>query len=143
MITSKMKKLKQILLVDDSDATNFFNKAILGKLECVEEIIVAKNGKEALDIFKSGEVPDLIFLDINMPIMNGWEFIKEYQKIEASRKTSIIVLMLGTKLKLDEEERVKSIPEINEYFEKMLTKKIVCYILNKYFNNVNVEKCKD
>ncbi len=132
-----MKKLKNFLLVDDSKATNFFNKTIIEKMDCVEKVIVAENGKEALEHMRSGIIPEVIFLDINMPIMNGWEFISEYQKMEDECKESIIVLMLGTTLNDEDRKRAESIPEIKEFREKMLSKEIVSEILSKYFETAN------
>jgi CheY-like chemotaxis protein len=87
-----MKKEKSFLLIDDSKATNFFNRKIIEKVECVEEVFIAEKGKQALTYIQSGVIPELIFLDINMPVMNGWEFISEYTKLDKKYKGSIIVL---------------------------------------------------
>ncbi|MCK8523455.1 response regulator [Aquimarina sp. D1M17] len=137
-----MGKIKHVLLVDDSDATNFFNKTILKKTECIEEVLVAKNGNEALEILKTARQPELIFLDINMPVMNGWEFIEEYQKIHFDNPP-VIILMLGAELSTEEKKKADSIPEIKEFREKMLSKKIVCGILQKYFKDVTSNKCTE
>ncbi len=129
-----MKKLKHFLLIDDSRATNFFNKTIIKKAECVDEVVVVENGQEALDYILSGVLPEIIFLDLNMPVMNGWEFISEYQKLDDKYKGSIIVLMLGAELNDEEKERAKGISEIKEFEKKMLTKEIVYKITTKYFD---------
>ncbi len=130
-----MKKLKQFLLVDDSKPTNFINKTIINKVDCVDQIVVVENGKEALDHIKSGEIPEVIFLDINMPLMNGWEFISNYQQLEEHYKGSIIVLMIGAELNQEEKDLAESISEIKEQREKILTKEVVCDILGRYFEN--------
>ena len=138
-----MEKMKRFLLVDDSDATNFFNKTIIKKTKCVEEILIAKNGKEALDYIKSGVLPEVLFLDINMPIMDGWEFLKEFQKLDNDIKKSIvIILMIGAKLSDEEIEKTRSFHEIKEFQDKMLTKTIVCNIVAKY-SNVNSRECNE
>lgn len=135
---------KRFLLVDDSDATNFFNKTIIKKTECVEEILVAKNGKEALEYIESGIIPEILFLDINMPIMDGWEFLKEFQKLDSELKKSIIIiLMIGAKLSNEEIKKAKNFPEIKEFRDKMLTKDIVCSIVTKYYDNVNSKVCNE
>ncbi len=139
--SEQMKKLNKFLLIDDSRATNFFNKTIIEKVDCVEEVVVLENGKEALDYIKSGVVPEIIFLDINMPIMNGWEFISEYQKLEDKYKDSIIILMLGVELNKQEMELAESFPEIKGFQEKMLTKEAVCKLITKYFEGVNSTVC--
>ncbi|MCX2764286.1 response regulator [Aquimarina muelleri] len=136
--------MKHFLLVDDSNATNFFNKTIIKKTECVEEVLIAKNGKEALDYIKSGISPEILFLDINMPIMGGWEFLKEFQKLDSDLKKSIvIVLMIGAKLSEEEMEKAKSFSEIKEFQEKMLTKNIVCNLVTKYYGNSISKVCNE
>jgi len=131
----QMKKLKRFLLVDDSKPTNFINKTIINKIDCVEEIVVAENGKEALDYIETGEIPDVIFLDINMPVMNGWEFISNYQKLEGKYKGSVIILMIGAELNKEEKDLAEGIFEIKEFQEKILTKEVVCNIVGRYFEN--------
>ena len=94
------KKLNCILLVDDDKATNFLHKKIIGNNDVSENILVALNGKEAMIIIcnalidndKNNTLPELVFLDINMPIMNGWEFMEEYQKLIGSKNKSVGIL---------------------------------------------------
>jgi CheY-like chemotaxis protein len=138
-----MKKLKRFLLIDDSKSTNFFNKKIIEKVQCVEEVFIVENGKQALDHIQSEIIPEVIFLDINMPVMNGWEFISEYQKLDNSYKGSIIVLMLGAELSKEDQEKAEHILEIREYAQKMLTKEIVCKIVMKYFEESNSTYCTE
>ncbi|GAA4278352.1 response regulator [Aquimarina mytili] len=132
-----MEKLKSFLLIDDSKATNFFNKTIIEKVGCVEEVVVAENGRSAIEYIKSGLAPEIIFLDINMPVMNGWEFIAEYQKLDISYKKSIIILMLGAELSDADKNKAEEIIEIKEFQQKMLTKDTVCKIVSKYFSFSN------
>ena len=119
------------------------NKTIINKTECVEEVVIAKNGEEALNYIKSGIHPEILFLDINMPVMGGWEFLKEFQKLEKDLKKTIIILMIGAKLSEEEIERAKSFSEIKEFHNKMLTKKVVCSIVTKYFENIESKICQE
>lgn len=136
-----MEKIKYFLLIDDSDATNFFNKTMIRKTECVEEVLIAKNGREALEYIQSGIVPEVLFLDVNMPVMDGWEFLGEFEKLDSNLKKSIIVLMLGATLNEEEKVKAENIPEIKEFQEKMLTKEIICKIVNTYFSDVCTVLC--
>ncbi|WP_109299147.1 response regulator [Aquimarina sp. AU474] len=136
-----MDKIERILLVDDSNATNFYNKRIIQKTELVTEILTAKNGSEALDYLKAGIIPQMIFLDVNMPVMNGWEFIIEYQKLNEEYKRSIIILMLGTALDENDREFAENTSEIREFQDKILTKEIVCNMVTKYFDHVTSTMC--
>ncbi|GAB3819143.1 hypothetical protein GCM10028895_17170 [Pontibacter rugosus] len=81
--------LDLVLLVDDDDTTNFLNQRLLNEMNISKEIKVLKNGKEAIDYLVKayGPVqidgfkrPDIIFLDIKMPVMDGFTFLDEYQK---------------------------------------------------------------
>ncbi len=136
-----MGKIKCFLLVDDSDSTNFFNKTIIQKTECVERVLIAKNGREALEYIQSGIVPEVLFLDVNMPVMNGWEFLIEYEKLESDLRKSIIVLMLGATLNEEERAKAENIPEVKEFQKKMLSKEIICKIVNTYFFDVHPALC--
>ncbi|HLG40890.1 MAG TPA: response regulator, partial [Chitinophagaceae bacterium] len=98
------QKLKCILVIDDDEPTNFFTRMILEEGNYAEQILTMQSGQEALDYLaksESGEndenlfpSPDLVFLDINMPAMNGWEFLEEYKKMNVKHR--IIMVMLTT-----------------------------------------------
>ena len=77
------KKLNCILLIDDDSDDNEYHEIILRKLAITEKIDIAINGVEAIKYLKTKDrvPPELIFLDINMPKMNGWEFLEEYKNI--------------------------------------------------------------
>lgn len=70
------------MLVDDDDSTNYLHKIIIEEMRITEQISIARNGQEALDKIsdhiKDDQCLDLIFLDINMPVMDGFEFLQEY-----------------------------------------------------------------
>lgn len=129
-----MTKLKRFLLVDDSNSTNFFNKTIIQKTDCVEEVLIATNGSNALKYLQSDTIPEIIFLDLNMPVMNGWEFLEQHNQLSTAYKSSKIIIMIGAKLRAEEEKMLKSFPQVTEFREKMLTKEIVLEIVSKYFN---------
>lgn len=90
-----MNKLKKILLVDDDDLFNYIHQEILKKLQVTEKIEVAVNGKEALKFFESKEnYPDLVLLDIDMPIMNGFEFLHQITTTYKEALTGTRIIML-------------------------------------------------
>lgn len=127
-------KLNHILLVDDSASINFFNKKVIERTGLVENISIAKNGAEALTYFNSSDrllnEPKIIFLDINMPIMNGWEFLDHYDQLLS--KNSIVILMLGSDLLPDDREKVKKYSFIKGGSDKMLNREFLFSLVDKY-----------
>lgn len=93
-----MGRLKRLLLVDDDETSNFLNEFLIKGMGIVDEVFVATNGQEALDFIheqnKTSQYPQLIFLDLNMPVMDGFEFLEEFEKIQqqSDRKTPVYVL---------------------------------------------------
>jgi CheY-like chemotaxis protein len=144
------KKLNCILLIDDDFATNFINKKILQKANIATHIQVALNGKEAIDYlcnkgkFKSTETvnpqPELIFLDINMPVMDGWEFMKAYKNlIPDEQKKKINIIMLTSSFNPADKAKADTIKEIADYRQKTLNASILQEIMTKYFTNNSEE----
>ncbi len=107
------------LLVDDNNATNFLNKMILKKSGLASTVTIAKNGLEAINIVKEN-TPDYIFLDINMPVMNGWQFLETYEKLNLEFKNSTIILMISEKLDKETLTMARTKYELIEYNNKIL-----------------------
>lgn len=135
------KKLDCILLVDDDFATNFINKKILQKVKITDHIQVALNGKEAIDyISKQGKFesdsnefpePELILLDINMPVMDGWEFIEAYQQLNLKNKENIAIVMLSSSFNPADKARAEAIPEISAFRQKPMSREALLEIIAK------------
>ncbi len=136
-----MKKINCILLVDDNPADNEFHKIIINDSRVCNKIQVATTGRNALDyIINSGKgdseefpKPDLIFLDINMPGMNGFEFLAEYHKLDEKLKSKIVIIMLSTSLNPDDSERASQIQEVTEFMNKPLMSESLQQAIEKYF----------
>jgi CheY-like chemotaxis protein len=110
---------KKIMLIDDNKATNFINKTVIKKTLSVNIVFEATNGEEALMILKEGWCPEIIFLDLNMPVMNGWEFLAEFQELGLHSK---IVVMIGEELTESEYVILKSKFSIDTFNKKILDK---------------------
>jgi len=137
------KKLNCVLLVDDDEGTNFLNRMEIEKAGIAENIEAVYNGREALEYLTNtgkykvnGAVfpqPVLILLDINMPVMDGWEFMEAYHKLEENQKGKIIIVMLTTSYNPDDKTRAEKISEISGFKNKPLSQIILEEIMNKYF----------
>lgn len=131
-------KLKSILLIDDNEATNFFHQIIIDELDCTEQCIIKENGKEALNFLtqkENGEYPrpELILLDINMPILNGWEFIDAYNKLDIDQKGKIVVVMLTTSLNIDDKKKAEGTRDISSFMHKPLDAEGFLSLLKTHF----------
>lgn len=139
----KMKKINCILIIDDSPADNTFHKIIIAKADVCNTVKVVNDGLEGLEYLKKcGEepqpsatypVPDLILLDINMPRMNGFEFLEEYHKLEAELKSKIVIVMLTVSLNPDDRKKALENKEVTEFQNKPLTVEKMQEIIEKYF----------
>lgn len=137
------KRLNCVLLVDDDKGTNFINQMIIKKADIADHIQTVLNGKEALDFItnkgkyeKAGNVfpqPMLTLLDINMPVMDGWEFLEAYHALEENQKGKIIIIMLTTSLNPDDKIRAEEISEVSGFKSKPLSIETVEEIMKTYF----------
>lgn len=127
------------MAIDDDEATNYFTRVMLEDAGCAHHIKLMAGGQEALDYLqKSSEddaacpSPDLIFLDVNMPAMNGWEFLEKYKEVHGKKR--VIVVMLTTSLFPADKSRAEKMPEIMAFENKPLTEEKISAIVERFFN---------
>ena len=131
------KKLNCILLVDDDNDDNYYHQIIISEMNIANHIDTVGNGIEALDYLKKENQipPDLIFLDINMPKMNGWEFLEQYKHLSKVQKAKIVILILSTSANPDDIKRSKEIQELTGFESKPLSKELMTEILKQHFQD--------
>jgi len=129
------KKLESVLLLDDNLATNFLHKKFLEKSECAERIVDFRSGTNALKYLTQEGItqPDLILVDINMPIMSAWEFLEEYGKLNELAENESVVILLSTSLSPADKEKADKVKLIKEVMLKPLTNEGITAIIEKYF----------
>ena len=125
------------MLVDDNPEDNFFHERGI-KLNNPDNIVLKKNSAaKALEYLGStkGEDPhpDLILLDINMPGMNGWEFLEAYKRMDRGAGRRPIIIMLTTSENPDDAAKAKGLAFVSDYISKPLTEEIMKGIIDAYF----------
>jgi CheY-like chemotaxis protein len=128
--------IKKLLCVDDDKITLTLIKLIVGKASFADEIITKMNGQEALDYYTdlaesstTEPYPELIFLDLNMPIMSGWDFLDEFAKTFYKKFSNTKVIILSSSTDPEEKAKIRKYPMIIEYLTKPLTIQVLKNII--------------
>jgi len=117
---------KTCLLIDDNYIDNFVTRRILESSNFAEKIIVQQSATAAIDAIRDGSIrPDVIFLDLRMPLMNGFEFLQEYDKLREQDKTATKIFMLSSSLDPVDVKRSGQNKYITQFIHKPLTQKIL------------------
>ena len=136
-ISMTENKLEEVLLIEDDPITNYINNRLIKKVNNNIQVNVAINGKEGLSFIElrrnqnDRKIPQLILLDINMPVMNGFEFLEEFQKFHL---THVVVVMLTTSNHLKDLDKLFRSGNL-DLIPKPLTEEKFKNILNKYFED--------
>ncbi|SFG09684.1 response regulator [Pontibacter chinhatensis] len=142
LVKSYNYPLDLVLLVDDDDTTNYLNERLLREMQVAKTVLALKNGQEALEYLNKAKqpgnegeykIPDLIFLDIKMPVMDGFAFLDKYHQVAQEEVDPIIILMLTSSASFYDLERLKSYSKVKKHFSKALTKYDVDEIMREFF----------
>lgn len=132
-----MQKIDNVLFVDDDEITNYLNVRLVQKLKIANEIKVATNGLEALDLIKNNKkagekCPSLIFLDLNMPLMDGFQFLETFSQLEdCSIPPRIVVVTTSTNNK--DLDRLQHYSFISGYINKPMTTEKLRRVLDEVY----------
>jgi len=120
-----IKKFDLIFFIDDDEATNFYHKIVLEEANVCQDCKFFEKALDALDYLKnpSSNTPQIIFLDINMPRIDGWLFLDKYKEIELTNPPKII--MFSTSISPSEKEKAEEHPLIYKYLKKPLTEDVL------------------
>jgi CheY-like chemotaxis protein len=142
----KFKDLDCVLLVDDDHLANFIHTKAVQKSQVDVHIQATESAQEALDFLTHATResigvprPGIIFLDINMPGMTGWDFMDEYRKLSGDQKARIVVIMLTTSLNPDDERRAIANSDVIRFINKPLRAEMVQEIASQYFEEYSLQ----
>ena len=131
-----MTTLKTLTLVDDDDIFVFLTTKIIEQTNLVDLIKGFGNGLDAINFLKENKnnvdaLPDIILLDLNMPIMNGWQFLEEYNKLNPTIGKKITIYIYSSSISPDDITRAKTISEVSDYIIKPITKDKLIDLIKK------------
>lgn len=120
-----MAAYKCVMLVDDNDIDNIINEKIIESNTFAETILIFQTGQEGLDYLAANKdnvdaLPEIIFLDINMPIMDGFQFLEEFDKYNANILNKCKVVMLSSSISPKDIDRAASSKYVKRYLNKPL-----------------------
>lgn len=112
-------KLSSILIVDDSEDDRYLLKRFIKKSGLADTVIEACDGGEALEILSTARItPELIFLDINMPRVGGFEFLEQYQEVREENSSLVVVMVSSSDLD-DDKKRANQYSFVKGFVVKM------------------------
>lgn len=116
---------KFVMLIDEDEIDNIINQKIIESNNFSEQVIVFQTGNEALEFLAANhtdaeKLPELIFLDINMPIMDGFQFLEEFEKLPAPVLEKCKIIMLSSSISPRDIDRAASNKFVKKYLNKPL-----------------------
>jgi CheY-like chemotaxis protein len=126
-----MHRFRKVLLVDDDKSTNFLSGKLFEKLQIADKVEMAEDGLIACDLIDKNSCPDIIFLDIRMPRMDGFDFLESLGSMGVCQHVKVV--MLTSSMRSEDKARALSYKHVIDYREKPLTAELVKDIVDKYF----------
>ncbi|HEX8461316.1 MAG TPA: response regulator [Segetibacter sp.] len=121
-----MTKFTNVLLVEDDPITIMVCDRIIKMTSFAEKVTSCENGKIAIDylisIKDSDLVPTIIFLDINMPVMNGWDFLEEFEKVQSDFPKLPRIYLLSSTVDPEDYKKAKNFPLVHDFISKPLSR---------------------
>jgi len=123
-----MPKFRNVLLVDDNEIDNFINERIILSSKFSENVVVRNSADSALNYLREisdtdEKLPQFIFLDLNMPVKDGFGFLEDFEKLDEKVKKSAKVIVLSSSISPDDINKASTNPFVFKYINKPLSDK--------------------
>lgn len=130
-----MPQNNSVCIIDDDEVYKFFVQKMLKIKKLAEDVLTFPDGEEAYNFIRENmenpeKLPDIIFLDINMPIMDGFQFMEEYTKLKPKIDKKITIYMITSSIDHVDLERSKKYSEISDFITKPITAEVLHRIIN-------------
>lgn len=128
-----MIPFNKVLLVDDDQTMNFLSQEVLKYMNAAREIQIAEDGLVACKLLDRQKCPDIIFLDIRMPRMDGFDFLERLDKNDVCKKVKVV--MLTSSIRKEDRDKALAFSRVVEYCEKPLTEELIEKIVDTWFQH--------
>lgn len=131
---------RSVMIIDDDEINNFLCKKIIEVTGLAQKVVTFLGARQGIDFLKKGmkstelDLPDLILLDINMPVMNGWDFIDEFRRIGVPEIKDIPIVILSSSVYQKDMDKSQTYNEVKEFVSKPLTSSVVRKIGELYLS---------
>lgn len=130
-----MSKIELAGIIEDNPGTVFWMETIMEDVDFCDKYLVFYNGKEAIEaiktmIAKGKKLPEIIFLDLNMPVMDGWEFLDEFTTIQTDQK--VIIYIVTSSINPADRIRANQYEAVSNFIIKPVTVEYLKEILDKF-----------
>ena len=131
-------RINTVLLIDDDTTINYLHNRLLEKNAFTNEVAISINGMEGLESFMQlnnkieAEELAIVFLDLNMPIMNGWEFLENLSKLKDGITINYKIFILSSTINPDDKKKAKENELVTGFLTKPLTKEHLEFIKTEH-----------
>lgn len=123
----KTNRYRRVLLIDDNEIDNFINERMITTSHFSEEVIVKNSCDAALEYLQSLQAqenyPEIVFLDLNMPVKDGFAFLEEFESLPESLKATSKIVVLSSSISPEDISRASTNPYVFKYVNKPLSEK--------------------
>lgn len=135
-----MNRIETIMIIDDDEVNNFICSRIIEKADFTDKIHTFTGAVEGLAYLEKaidgveGDIPDLILLDLNMPVKNGWEFLDEFKLFSHRAEKQIVLIVFSSSVYQEDIDRANSYEIVSGYRSKPITLPILNQIRTEFFD---------